>query len=259
MKTTPANPSIVTNPDGTKTVSWRQNGHLHRDNGPAVIEYWSSGVVKSTAWYQDGEYYRDNGLVVTEYTPDGAISSETWLTDGHTSHQPPVDVREAMFIREYDKQYTTPGEAPRRGYTTNAARLLLPYAKPLNYDRDAQYPILGDYYQFTRIDSHVSKQLVKLLPDDALDCRYYGAPIMRRLLNASIQNPSVSLNGYCISPTRDNERITIDSITIPETPDCPEGRYGIVEYVCRRYDLGVVDMPEISGTGGKTRVTLHWN
>ena len=60
--------------DGTK--SWRLNGELHREDGPA-IEY-ANGTKE---WWLNGEYHREDGPAI-EYA-DGA---KYWLLHGKTIH-----------------------------------------------------------------------------------------------------------------------------------------------------------------------------
>lgn len=77
---------VTTLPGGTK--EWRRNGHLHRDDGPAVEypsgtrEWWRNGVLHRDGapaiehangtkfWYSHGHLHRDDGPAV-EY-PGGA-------------------------------------------------------------------------------------------------------------------------------------------------------------------------------------------
>lgn len=62
-------------------VLWQIGDHLHRVDGPAVLEYYN-GINILSAWYRYGELHRDDGPARLEYYTNGQIACETWYING---------------------------------------------------------------------------------------------------------------------------------------------------------------------------------
>ena len=78
-----AQPHYEYYPDGqVKEEWWRLDGHLHREDGPAVIRYYPDGQVKEEEWRLDGHLHREDGPAGIEYYPDGQVKEEWWRLDG---------------------------------------------------------------------------------------------------------------------------------------------------------------------------------
>lgn len=53
----------------------------YRQDGPAMIRFWTNGNIKEERWYTDftGDVHRENGPAVIEYYQDGKIRSEDYV------------------------------------------------------------------------------------------------------------------------------------------------------------------------------------
>jgi antitoxin component YwqK of YwqJK toxin-antitoxin module len=49
---------------------------VHRIGGPAIINYYVNGNVKSESWYENGTVYRIGGPPVIQYDDAGNVISE---------------------------------------------------------------------------------------------------------------------------------------------------------------------------------------
>jgi hypothetical protein len=80
-----------------------QPGHLHRSNGPAVIERdRATGRIIGEAWYTHGKLDRADGPAIVEYDRlTGAIRSTKWYENGEPV-KPPV------FPESRSRQYYNP-------------------------------------------------------------------------------------------------------------------------------------------------------
>ena len=75
-------------PDGTpQTAEWRENGRLHRTDGPAEIHYYPDGTIQAEYWWQNGEPYRDGAPARTLYNENGSIKNERWLNQNGQYHR----------------------------------------------------------------------------------------------------------------------------------------------------------------------------
>ena len=62
--------------------SYKLNGKLHRECGPAQIFYRRSGCVKNMMWYLNGEAHREDGPAYILYQSSGEISVTQWWLNG---------------------------------------------------------------------------------------------------------------------------------------------------------------------------------
>jgi hypothetical protein len=70
---------IQYNCDGS--IKWEQfcvNGRIHRESGPADIFYYSDGSVRSEFFYIKGVLHREDGPACIQYNFDGSILSESF-------------------------------------------------------------------------------------------------------------------------------------------------------------------------------------
>ena len=68
-----------------KIQEWYLNGKLHREDGPAFIKGFPNGRLEYEKWYLNGELHRADGPAVIEYYPlrDGNMKkSEEWYLNG---------------------------------------------------------------------------------------------------------------------------------------------------------------------------------
>lgn len=61
---------------------WYRHGALHRDGGPARITYWPSGDIQTTEWHEGGRLHRAGAPAVMNHQRDGTVTSSTWYFDG---------------------------------------------------------------------------------------------------------------------------------------------------------------------------------
>ena len=62
--------------------SWRLNGELHRDDGPAEIIYRRDGSIYWQEWYLNGKRHRSDGPASIKYKRDGSIERQEWWLNG---------------------------------------------------------------------------------------------------------------------------------------------------------------------------------
>ena len=71
---------------------YNENNEYHRDNGPAVIEYYAynKGVIYSETYYNNGRLHREDGPVIIRYSIFGIIQSEQYFINGksHRTYGP---------------------------------------------------------------------------------------------------------------------------------------------------------------------------
>lgn len=80
---TPAS-TIETWPDDTlKRQEWRDiESNIHRNDGPAVIEYSKEGRVEKEEWWQHGKRHRTDGSAVTIYEGNSLVAHEEFWIAG---------------------------------------------------------------------------------------------------------------------------------------------------------------------------------
>ena len=66
----------------TKEVYYKNN-KIHRDNGPAVIEYYDNGNKEREYYYKDGKQHNDKGPGFISYNEDGSIKNKTYWLNGN--------------------------------------------------------------------------------------------------------------------------------------------------------------------------------
>lgn len=76
---------------------------------------------------------------------------------------------------------------------------------------------LGDYARFADLTGTDARRLASLLPKDARDDRQNNAPRIIDLLRAASRIDGLSLEGYVIRAPRRDERVSIDTVLVPES------------------------------------------
>jgi hypothetical protein len=71
---------IQYNKDGHKMGErWYKNGQLHREDSPAEIRYGYNGKIVYEAWAKNGRTHRENGPAIINYWMNGLKSAEIWV------------------------------------------------------------------------------------------------------------------------------------------------------------------------------------
>ena len=74
---------------GYRTEEWRNNdGHLHREDGPATIRYNQDGNIKYEAYWQNGLCHRDGAPAEISYNPDGTTRHQEYWQGGKLQPRP---------------------------------------------------------------------------------------------------------------------------------------------------------------------------
>jgi len=69
--------------DGTVNYKiWYKINNLHKEDGPAFIEYYRSGKVKTRTWFRESKIHRENGPAVEKYLEDGTKVGEEYFLNG---------------------------------------------------------------------------------------------------------------------------------------------------------------------------------
>ena len=76
---------------------------------------------------------------------------------------------------------------------------------------------LGDYARFADLTGTDARRLASLLPKDAREDRQNNAPRIIDLLRAASRIDGLSLEGYVIRAPRRDERVSIDTVLVPES------------------------------------------
>ena len=76
---------------------------------------------------------------------------------------------------------------------------------------------LGDYARFADLTGTDARRLASLLPKDARDDRQNNAPRIIDLLRAATRIDGLTLEGYVIRAPRRDERVSIDTVLVPES------------------------------------------
>ncbi len=70
-------------PNGrVKSILYKVNGRMHRDNGPAYQVWNDAGVLIREKWYQNGRWHRDNGPAYQQWNDAGELIVEEWHQNG---------------------------------------------------------------------------------------------------------------------------------------------------------------------------------
>lgn len=67
-----------------KTEEWVKNGKLHRENGPAYLEWYDNGQIAGEGWYKNGKCHRENGPSYKQWHKNGQIWIEKWCKNGRS-------------------------------------------------------------------------------------------------------------------------------------------------------------------------------
>ena len=54
----------------------------HREDGPAVTDYYKSGKIKIQEWYLNGKLHREDGPAFIKRFPNGRLEYEKWYLNG---------------------------------------------------------------------------------------------------------------------------------------------------------------------------------
>ena len=110
----PAVIEFYTNDQRLHRETWYKHGRKHRLDGPANIQYYHNNVISSKAWYVGGVNTRKDGPAEIEYFQDGSLSRESYRLYGqsHRLDGPAHieyfdgDTLEEYYIkgRKYDKE-----------------------------------------------------------------------------------------------------------------------------------------------------------
>ena len=68
--------------DGTTSEEYDSSKTLHREDGPAWIEYNESGSIWRESYYMEGECHREGLPADIGYYEDGALESEEYYIEG---------------------------------------------------------------------------------------------------------------------------------------------------------------------------------
>ncbi|SDF64528.1 hypothetical protein SAMN04244560_01013 [Thermoanaerobacter thermohydrosulfuricus] len=70
---------VVYWPNGSiRREAWYKGSWLHRENGPAWIEYTEDGRIIEERWYKNNKLDRDDGPAIIKYYPNGRKKLEVW-------------------------------------------------------------------------------------------------------------------------------------------------------------------------------------
>lgn len=61
---------------------WYLNGKKHREDGPAVIYYYSNKKIRTEEWWYHGTPHRSDGPAVIKYSPFEELQAERWAVKG---------------------------------------------------------------------------------------------------------------------------------------------------------------------------------
>mgnify|MGYP000845789875 FL=1 len=76
---------------------------------------------------------------------------------------------------------------------------------------------LGDYARFAELAGTDARRLASLLPKNARNDRQNNAPRIIELLRAASRIDGLTLEGYVIRAPRRDERVSIDTVLVPES------------------------------------------
>ncbi len=68
--------------EGAQEIYRLPYGTYHREDGPAVISYWTSGKTRCEEYWHDGKWHREDGPALIRYCKDGKIYREYYWQDG---------------------------------------------------------------------------------------------------------------------------------------------------------------------------------
>jgi len=101
---------------------------------------------------------------------------------------------------------------------------------------------LGDYARFADLGGSDARRLLRLLPPPARGDRQNNAPSICDLLRAAARTDGLTLEGYMIRAPRWDERISVDTVCVPETQILTRTGQQLDDEACPSYQhwLGLV-------------------
>ncbi len=101
-------PAYIMTDSGTGEVrheSWYENGKLHRETGPAVIDY-DGVVVTRESWYLDDKLHRENGPAsIFRDAKTGDMKYQGWFING-SPHRDDGAAISSFFDGYYEEKYS---------------------------------------------------------------------------------------------------------------------------------------------------------
>ena len=91
-------------------IEWYKNGRLHSpDNNTPAISF----LGKYESYYKDGRVHRDNGPAIINYNSDGTIAKEEFYNDGyyHSNSGPSIKEENYEVYHHYGKRHREDGPA----------------------------------------------------------------------------------------------------------------------------------------------------
>ncbi len=127
--------TIVSIRDSTTKVMYRlPNGALHNTNGPAIISYreWDIDYHRykhREMWYKDNIKHREDGPAITEYFSDGKKQMEIWCVNGKQCNKKdyPIEIRYYQSGNKSQERWVAPrlnSEATEIHYHENGKKTI---------------------------------------------------------------------------------------------------------------------------------------
>lgn len=106
--------------DGSRLLSaiWKNaQGELDRDDGPAVVVNFVSGICGTEEWWQDGRLHREDGpaRLIRDVDGQGYVQIEEWYRHGllHRDHDEPASIHRDLNGLATEVRYAVNGELHR--------------------------------------------------------------------------------------------------------------------------------------------------
>ena len=101
---------------------WVKHGIKHRDNAPAVIAYYQNGEKEYVCWYRNGKIHRDDGPALIHYDRDGRVESAVFYDQGKVLGIIPhsivyTNLGRKVFTTEEEKEEWGQSAVPAHEYT----------------------------------------------------------------------------------------------------------------------------------------------
>jgi antitoxin component YwqK of YwqJK toxin-antitoxin module len=78
---------ILTHPHEGVTEEYYRNGRCHREDGPACLQRLANGIVVTERWGRNGELHRENGPAWIDRHENGIVLSERWFHEPEGLHR----------------------------------------------------------------------------------------------------------------------------------------------------------------------------
>ncbi len=101
-----------------KSIEWKDNDTLHREDGPAVVRYAENGTVLEEVWLNKGKPHRDGGPAVIWRNASGTQERLEWFVSGmrHRLDGPAFVLRETLDSGgKCEERWYTNGHLHREG------------------------------------------------------------------------------------------------------------------------------------------------